>query len=290
MHAARPGVLAGRDVEALHKLRVSIRRIRSLLKASHQSLPDGGKRFAEDFRWLGAVTTHARDLDVFAGWLAGQQDPDLQPLLAAVDRQRAAEAASLRAALSCDRYDDLVTAFGSMLDAAPGSAAGAGAPAAGSGAAPSDPAAGRAELIAALRRADRRVVAAGATLTAGSPDAEFHDLRKRAKALRYLLDAVGRGPDTAAFDALHAELKALQDTLGVVQDTAVQRDLLRRLSAGERDAAGQGAAERLAQRIELRGREARSAVPPGIVALVDRGRAFWSGLDAVVGEKTTPAS
>jgi CHAD domain len=66
---------------------------------------------------------------------------------------------------------------------------------------------------------------------ASAPEA-LHDLRKRAKELRYALEIFGSLYDPGAHWQAVRELKALQDCLGTFQDTQVQTDELRAF-AGE---------------------------------------------------------
>ncbi|MEP6462965.1 MAG: CHAD domain-containing protein, partial [Frankiaceae bacterium] len=75
---------------------------------------------------------------------------------------------------------------------------------------------------ARIRRVSRRVMRAGAKITEESPAAALHDLRKRCKELRYLLEFFGGLYDRSATGALVTALKGLQDNLGEFQDTAVQ--------------------------------------------------------------------
>src|ERR1019366_9397169 len=60
------GTIRDVDTEFLHDLRVAVRRTRSALKLAGDALPPGlARRFAPEFRWLGALTTPTRDLDVY---------------------------------------------------------------------------------------------------------------------------------------------------------------------------------------------------------------------------------
>ena len=79
-------------------------------------------------------------------------------------------------------------------------------------------------------RAFRRIVAQGAAITAESPPESLHDLRKRAKELRYLLEFFASLHDPVAYRKVVGELKSLQDGLGDFQDSQVQREEIHALA------------------------------------------------------------
>jgi CHAD domain-containing protein len=80
---------------------------------------------------------------------------------------------------------------------------------------------------ARLARAWRRVEKRGNAITADSPADDLHDLRKRCKELRYLLEFFAGLYDAAAHKTIVTELKKLQDNLGEFQDAESQRHLVR---------------------------------------------------------------
>ena len=77
-----------------------------------------------------------------------------------------------------------------------------------------------------LDRAHRRVLRRGSRITDASPAEDLHDLRKRAKELRYLLETFPPTTDPADARVAIKELKALQDVLGTFQDSEAQREAL----------------------------------------------------------------
>jgi CHAD domain-containing protein len=87
-----------------------------------------------------------------------------------------------------------------------------------------------------LRRAQRRVLAGGRGLDAGTDAATVHQLRKDARQLRYLLECFAElAPGREARFVEH--LKAFQAVLGHHQDLVVQGTILRRVAtAGAADA------------------------------------------------------
>jgi CHAD domain-containing protein len=74
-------------------------------------------------------------------------------------------------------------------------------------------------------------VSAGRLVTPASPAELLHDLRKRCKELRYLVEMFGSLHDPAQHWQAVRELKALQDCLGEFQDTEVQRTEIRAFGA-----------------------------------------------------------
>jgi CHAD domain-containing protein len=72
-----------------------------------------------------------------------------------------------------------------------------------------------------LRAAQRRVIADGRAIDADSPADDLHELRKRAKKLRYLVECFGGLMPEEPRKAFVKTLKGLQDNLGEHQDTEV---------------------------------------------------------------------
>jgi CHAD domain-containing protein len=82
-----------------------------------------------------------------------------------------------------------------------------------------------------IGRAHRRVLRDGSAITATSPPESLHELRKRCKELRYLLEFFGSLYDPGQHWQAVRELKALQDCLGEFQDTQVQHEEIRVFAA-----------------------------------------------------------
>jgi CHAD domain-containing protein len=223
------GVLRDIDTEFLHDLRVAVRRTRSAIKLLGGVLPaDLAEHYTTEFKWLGDVTTPTRDLDVFllgfgpmTAQLVAASPADLEPLRAFLIRRRAREFRRLAAALRGPRFraitDDWRKALLEIRDV--GSAGKRRRP----------PTA--AELaLSTTGRAFRRIAAHGAAITAGSPPESLHDLRKRAKELRYLLEFFAPLHDPIAYRKVVGDLKSLQDCLGDFQDSQVQREEIHALA------------------------------------------------------------
>jgi CHAD domain-containing protein len=214
------GVLRDIDTEFLHDLRVAVRRTRSAIKLLGRVLPaDLAEHFKAEFKWLGDVTTPVRDLDVhllgfdaLTEQLVAASRDDLEPLRAFLARRRAREFRRLAAALRGPRFraitDDWRKALLEIRDVDGPRRRRLTAAALG---------------LSATGRSFRRIAAHGAAITLDSPPESLHDLRKRAKELRYLLEFFAPLHDQVAYRKVLSDLKQLQDCLGAFQDSEVQR-------------------------------------------------------------------
>ncbi len=251
------GVVRDIDSEFLHDLRIAVRRTRSALKLAGDVLPSGlAGRFRPEFKWLGDLTTPTRDLDVYlmgldamAAGLVAASPAELLPFREHLARRRAAEQRQLARGLRNTRFSRLTSEW---RDALAGAAASRRA----------KPAAG--QLAARrIRRAHRRVLADGAAITAESAPDHMHELRKRCKELRYLLEIFGSLYAPGEHWQAVRELKALQDCLGEFQDTEVQQGEIRAFAAQMMDERTAPAATLLAMGeiaagLAIRQRQARS--------------------------------
>ncbi len=217
------GVLRDVDTEFLHDLRVAVRRSRSAIKLLGEVLPeDLARHYAAEFKWLGDLTTPTRDLDVhllgfdsMTAQLTAASPADLEPFRAFLVRRRAREVRRLAAALRGPRFRAITDDWRKVLLEIRDTGA--------SRRRRREPTA--AELaLRTTERAFRRIAAHGAAITADSPPESLHDLRKRAKELRYLLEFFASLHDPVAYRKVVGELKSLQDCLGDFQDSQVQRE------------------------------------------------------------------
>jgi CHAD domain-containing protein len=230
--ANHAGTVDDLDPEFLHDLRVAIRRSRSMLREIKRVLPpEPRRRWRTELKWVQTVTGTARDLDVhledfedYRHWLPQALEPDLAPLRELLERERANAVRSMRRALRSARYRDGWTAYRSHLERIR------------SGDDPIDPEAqpnankpiGK---VAAkrIRSVYRDMVERGSAIDDTTDPQALHDLRKRGKELRYLLEIFGDLYDPGEAQPMVKALKALQDTLGRHQDRHVQSDALRAL-------------------------------------------------------------
>jgi CHAD domain-containing protein len=251
------GTVRDVDTEFLHDLRVAVRRTRSALKLAGAVLPHGMTgRFRPEFKWLGDLTAPTRDLDVYllgfsgmAAGLVGGTVQELQPFHDHLVRSRAAAQRELARGLRSARFRKVTTDW---RDALSGLAAAGGR----------RPSAAR---LAATRiaRAHRRVITDGTAITPESSAGSLHELRKRCKELRYLLEIFGSLHEPAEQWQAVRELKELQDCLGEFQDTEVQRGEIRTFAAQMMDERTAPASTLLAMgeiaaRLALRQAQARS--------------------------------
>ncbi|HUY44394.1 MAG TPA: CHAD domain-containing protein [Streptosporangiaceae bacterium] len=224
LQANVPGTIRDIDTEFLHDLRVSVRRTRSALKLAGDVLPAGlPARFRGEFKWLGDLTTPTRDLDVYllnyhdmAAGLVSASAAELEPFHEHLGRRRAVEQRQLARGLRSARFSRLAGDWRAALtDLAP-------------------PAGGRRAADVAtdrISRAHRRVLRQGQAITGDSPAERLHDLRKRCKELRYLLEFFASLFDPVAHQRVVKDLKGLQDCLGEFQDRQVQQQEIREFAA-----------------------------------------------------------
>ncbi len=225
----REGAIADVDTEFLHRLRISVRRSRTVQRQLAPVFPALElPGFRSDFRWLQRATGEARDLDVY---LLGFEDlralvpapvrADLGPLRQVLEHWRLTAHWEMARAVGSRRTDELLYDWEMLLeslvemrtDDRPAATSSIG------------------ELAGKrIRIVYKRVLRMGRAISPDSPAQAYHELRKTGKELRYLLELFGQqlyDPDVVA--PMVGSLKALQDTLGRHQDREVQVTMLRSL-------------------------------------------------------------
>ena len=224
IQANLPGTIKDVDTEFLHDLRVAVRRTRSALKLAGDVLPAGlAARFGPEFKWLGDLTTPTRDLDVYllgyqdmADGLVSAKPAELAPFHDYLAHQRGVEYRRLARELRSARFSRLAADWrGALNDLAP----------------PVQGPAAAALARERIQRAHRQVLRLGRAITADSPAERLHDLRKRCKELRYLLEFFVSVFDAEAHQRVVKDLKGLQDCLGEFQDRQVQQEELREFAS-----------------------------------------------------------
>jgi CHAD domain-containing protein len=225
------GVIKDIDTEFLHDLRVSTRRTRSAIKLLGDVLPgDLAAQFGPEFKWLGDLTTPTRDLDVhllgfpaMTEHLLAAEPADLEPFRAFLARRRTREFKALAASMRTPKFRTLTEYWRKALVEVRDDAR---------------PRRRRAALrvtavdlaVTRTARVFRKVAAQGGAITQDSPPESLHDLRKRCKELRYLLEFFAPLYDPVAYKKVVGDLKQLQDCLGEFQDSEVQRGEIRALA------------------------------------------------------------
>jgi CHAD domain-containing protein len=212
--------------DAVHQMRVTVRRLRAVLQAYPGILrePDTRHLLAE-LKWLGEVLGAARDAEVLAGHLrsalaAVPTELVLGPAQARISVHFAPVEASARRelleALDSERYHELRADLTRLLDSPPLTSEAA------------EPAVGLLPRAArrAARRANRRMRRAR-NAPAGRPrDVALHETRKAAKRARYAAEVAGpalgkkRGRRAGRFAK---RMKNVQGVLGDHQDAVLAR-------------------------------------------------------------------
>ena len=236
------GTIADIDTEFLHDLRVSVRRSRSVQRELKRAFPpDELVHYRTEFRWLQQVTGDVRDLDVhilefddMRALVPEAMRDDLDPLLRVLRARRATARRAMVRALRSKRTTTLLADWGSFLD---------GLEATGVDERPDATRPIRDVSGERIRKVYRRMLKMGDAIDESSPAAAYHELRKKGKELRYLLELFGVPlfPEEVVRPMIKT-LKSLQDVLGRHQDREVQTALLRSLGPSVGAAAGGEAA------------------------------------------------
>ncbi len=218
-----PPVRCEADPEAVHQARVATRRLRSDLRTFRPLLPpDWYTSTTDELRWLGQSLGAVRDADVLLDRLDGAaRDLDVsdrgaaKQLLARLERERADQRDALLAAMDSDRYGQLLDRLAAAARELP---PGGDRKAQAARAAPA--------AAAAPHRPWRRLRRSVRALGEQPSDEALHQVRIRAKRLRYASEAVAPvvGQPATAFARTVADL---QDVLGDLHDCVVAEGWLR---------------------------------------------------------------
>lgn len=230
MLAEDPRVRENRP-DAVHKMRVSTRRMRSAMASYKKVLaPDPARAVRSELKWLAGVLGAARDAQVLRSRLDAMLDTQPAELVMGPVRQRIDEElladhrsalAEVALVLDSDRYRRLLEDL-ELVVSRPEFTKAAKAPAA--------KAAGR-MLRRDRRRLHRQVQDARSAPNEDHRSESLHEARKDAKRLRYAAEVAQpvRAPGAAE---LIAGAEHVQKILGEHQDSVVSREFLRRLGAG----------------------------------------------------------
>jgi len=227
MQAHEAGSRTGEDIESVHKMRVAVRRMRSLLRLAGDYFPDKTvartqTRLRRIARALGAI----RDLDVlildlqqFSATLPPESQQHANALVRRLDRRRSKRRKRLNAFLDSKRYE---RALRQLDKFACKQTRRAGRPLR-----PHEPQELRHVLPSLLHQRLAIVSAYDAVLSAAD-DKRLHALRVECKRLRYAIEffAPVLGASAASFLEL---VTAMQDTLGRINDIAVFVSRLQKL-------------------------------------------------------------
>ncbi|MFO0892927.1 MAG: CHAD domain-containing protein [Isosphaeraceae bacterium] len=227
LRAADPEARKG-DVEGVHRLRTSTRRLRSELRTVRSLVdPEWRQGLESELKWLAAMLGSVRDLDILARRLreaeeareaSGNDEPSelddasspLGPIFDELRARHHRNSESLREALRSGRYRALIARLESAIDR-PELKKRASRPCG--------------EVLPPLAAAAwKRLKKAARTLKVSGPDEEFHEVRKLAKRARYTAELIGPALGKAAQKSSQrfARLATrIQDILGEHQDASV---------------------------------------------------------------------
>jgi CHAD domain-containing protein len=257
-----PGTRLGADPEALHDMRVAIRRLRAFLKVAQPALePAWCDDLRGRLRWLGNELGPARDLDVMVERLRADAD-DLGPedaramrrLIGDVETRRAEARSAMVAALRSDPYLELLA----YLERA----------------AASPRIVGDVQLERWAAKAYARLRTRARAIDDDSPDEALHDVRKMGKHARYAAELAEPVAGKRARRFVR-EAKRFQTVVGEHQDAAVAEAELRELAA-RKTGATTLVIGRLVERSRERRQDARDAYPGAWARLAKAGKAAWS--------------
>ncbi|HEX6468274.1 MAG TPA: CYTH and CHAD domain-containing protein [Streptosporangiaceae bacterium] len=203
-----------REYDSVHKMRVAVRRIRSILK-SYGPVLDRAKtdQLQPELKWLADALGEVRDLEVlrerFAGRLADLAAEGSHPWLDAMAEQEQAAYRRLAATLKEPRYFALLDALDRLVAAPPLTARARR---------PIDK-----EVPRLVIRSWHRLARTYATIqTAEDHDAARHETRKAAKRARYTAEAAAPALGRPAANVA-AQAESMQEVLGRVQDGVLAR-------------------------------------------------------------------
>jgi len=203
----------------LHRLRISIRRIRSLLK---QVSNRKARHFRKTWGGFAAVTNQARDWDVFLKTArAMQSDAGFRDFRSMLMPQILASHEAVIEVLQSAQWQRHLAEWQRFLKQIDDRVIDDG-----------KPQWSVEEALAKARRASQLALAAG-------DDRTWHKFRIAVKNLRYIADASVHDPacDQQHLDTVIAACKILQTRLGKWHDTVVQLQLIREQGFGDEDKA-----------------------------------------------------
>ena len=212
--AHEPLARLGEGPEPLHRLRVTVRRMVTIVSLFHASLPAGLRRSRQTLKVLLDMLGVVRDADIrleavsaFRSSLPEADRTALDPLLQHVQLERVRARATMLRGLDAKRTREWLDTLPDQLAKTPAAQSGSPRNAAALTIVP--------DLI---QKRFRKLRKHARRLTAKSSLTEFHDVRVRAKKLRYALEAVAPTYAKPAHEML-AALHRLQSKLGTQHDS-----------------------------------------------------------------------
>jgi triphosphatase len=224
--ANEPPARLGEGPEALHRLRVTARRMRTILSLFRAHLPASVRNSGQTLKGLLDALGLVRDADIrleaatsFRSSLPESERGGLDPLLQFLQSERVRARSTMLRALDARRARDwLDTLPDQLAKTTPLTASAA-----------SRNVAALAVVPDLIRRRYRKLRKAARRLTAKSSMAEFHEVRVRAKKLRYALEVIAPTYAKPA-NRMLAALHTLQGKLGTQHDADVIAHYLTQLA------------------------------------------------------------
>ncbi len=219
----QPIAWEGLDSEGVHRMRVAIRRFRTILRAYRKVLgKDVVKPINKELRWLFKQLGEARDADVgemaIKKFIASLPEDAARAAASYADhvRQKTFDAhTNLTEVFVGERYHELITTLEEFIAAGPHEAM--------------KNRVGDLTILEAadrdIHKAARKMIKRGDRIIAESLVEKLHKLRIEAKHLRYLLDFYDMAQPVVWKESIE-ELKKLQDLLGWHQDKIMSRERL----------------------------------------------------------------
>ena len=216
-----PGTRTGEDIEDLHQMRVSVRRMRATLKAARPLLDAAwADALRAELGWLGRALGPVRDLDVLllrlraeTATLPEREREAAQVLLGRLAEEHALARAEMLVALDAPRYTALLERLADAIRLPLPTPTATQAPP---------------ELIDLVRGEARRLRKAVDRAGVDPPDPVLHELRIYGKRVRYtgeLVEPMLGNPVKRLLEAL----EQLQEILGDHQDACVAEERVRGL-------------------------------------------------------------
>jgi CHAD domain-containing protein len=246
IHAHEAGARTGRDPEDVHQMRVAVRRLRAILRASRSLFdPKWVDDLRRELKWLGTALGRVRDLDVLHAYLrfqlkalpAPERREAQQHLLRHLDADRVRARAALRAALASPRYARLLTRLKVALVHPPARTSAV-------------------SLLGIAATEFKKLKKAMKALPKQPSADELHAVRIKVKRARYAAEVV-QAVIGRRVDQFNDKAEKLQDILGEHQDAVVTEAYLRKVTA--RNRAAQALAQRLIKQQRKRRKKALAA-------------------------------
>jgi CHAD domain-containing protein len=228
-----PAAYSWDDIEGVHQMRVTFRRMRSALKVFRKAIPTAiAQRWADELGELGGVLGAARDMDVFIVETLGDigdalPTPGAEGLYERAEHQRAAAYDRVRTMLDGERYQRFKAQFTQWASLREWEQA------------PLQPRHRKLLLGSVVPFArkvldiqERRALEAGANVDKTS-SADMHRLRIECKKLRYAAEFFRSL--FGDMDDYIGHMKGLQDLLGMMNDVTATHAILAAVLNGEQD-------------------------------------------------------